>query len=196
MTTRIRKGEGSLGKLLNDRRWPIADHDHPEPRGVDRPAQPRRRHAGKLITDDALYERLDAMTAAARHADHEPECGRRHGGQLLRDKQLYENMNQTVGETARARGGDPQGSEEVPERQGQHLLRAGDDTTMQGSPMAHATTGRTVMLAFLVGAGGTGRPAALLFAPATRRRNARVSRTEGARSRRARSRRSSRAARS
>jgi phospholipid/cholesterol/gamma-HCH transport system substrate-binding protein len=54
--------------------------------------------AGKLLTDDALYQRIDGMTARLDTVLQQLNDGQGTAGQLLHDKQLYENMNGTVSE--------------------------------------------------------------------------------------------------
>jgi phospholipid/cholesterol/gamma-HCH transport system substrate-binding protein len=54
--------------------------------------------AGKLLTDDALYKRLDSVSARLDTVLQNLNDGQGTAGQLLHDKQLYENMNQTVTE--------------------------------------------------------------------------------------------------
>jgi phospholipid/cholesterol/gamma-HCH transport system substrate-binding protein len=54
--------------------------------------------AGKLLNDDALYQRLDSMTARLDTVLQNLNNGEGTAGQLLHDKRLYENMNQTVAE--------------------------------------------------------------------------------------------------
>ncbi len=112
--------------------------------------------AGKLLTDDALYKRMDSLTARLDTVLQNLNNGEGTAGQLLHDKQLYENMNQTIIGDARADRGDQEGSEEIPERESQHLLR---------HDMAKDNSG-SVMVAFVVGA-LTGAAVALLFAPAS-----------------------------
>ena len=51
---------------------------------------------GKLVTDDALYKRLDSVTARLDTVLQNLNDGQGTAGQLLHDKQLYENMNQTI----------------------------------------------------------------------------------------------------
>ena len=54
--------------------------------------------AGKLLTDDALYKRLDSVSSRLDTVLQNLNDGQGTAGQLLHDKQLYENMNQTVTE--------------------------------------------------------------------------------------------------
>jgi len=53
---------------------------------------------GKLLNDDALYKRLDAMTGRLDTLVDRLSTGEGTAGQLLQDKQLYENMNQAASE--------------------------------------------------------------------------------------------------
>ena len=78
---------------------------------------------GQLMTNDALYKRLDAVTTNLELLTAKLNKGEGTMGQLMNDKQLYENMNRTVTEIAAAAGRHPEGSEEVPERENEHLLR-------------------------------------------------------------------------
>jgi len=52
--------------------------------------------AGKLLTDVALYNRLDAVTARLDSLARRLDEGEGTAGLLLRDKRLYENMNGAV----------------------------------------------------------------------------------------------------
>jgi len=54
--------------------------------------------AGKLLTDDALYQRMDSLTARLDTVLQNFNNGQGTAGLLLHDKQLYENINQTVSE--------------------------------------------------------------------------------------------------
>ena len=77
MTRRINAGEGSLGRLLKDERVrQVAVVDDRQlrsafPGGLSR----GEGTAGKLLNDDALYKRLDAVTGAAGHPPDAPERG-------------------------------------------------------------------------------------------------------------------------
>ena len=51
-----------------------------------------------MLNDDALYKRLDGMTARLDTVLQQLNDGQGTAGQLLHDKQLYENMNGTVSE--------------------------------------------------------------------------------------------------
>jgi phospholipid/cholesterol/gamma-HCH transport system substrate-binding protein len=53
---------------------------------------------GKLLTDDALYKRLNSVTERLDGLTQRLNDGEGTAGQLLRDKQLYENMNTAVAE--------------------------------------------------------------------------------------------------
>ena len=52
--------------------------------------------AGKLMTDQALYNQLDAVAGRFDELLTKLNDGEGTAGQLLKDKQLYENMNGTV----------------------------------------------------------------------------------------------------
>jgi len=52
--------------------------------------------AGKLLTDQQLYDRLNNVTGRVDQLVTGLEAGRGTAGQLLRDQQLYENMNRAV----------------------------------------------------------------------------------------------------
>ena len=52
--------------------------------------------AGKLLTDEALYKRLDAVTGRLDTLLTRLNDGQGTAGQLLQDKKLYENMNGAV----------------------------------------------------------------------------------------------------
>ena len=95
----VRKGEGSLGQLMNDPALAKSlNQTSSEPRGDDRRLNRGEGTAGKLLNDDALYKRMDSMTARLDTVLQQLNDGQGTAGLLLRDKQLYENMNQTVGE--------------------------------------------------------------------------------------------------
>jgi phospholipid/cholesterol/gamma-HCH transport system substrate-binding protein len=52
--------------------------------------------AGKLLTDQQLYDRLNSMANRVDQVAAGLEAGRGTAGQLLHDQQLYENMNRAV----------------------------------------------------------------------------------------------------
>ena len=54
--------------------------------------------AGKLLTDDALFNRMTELTARFEKLAAGLEAGEGTAGALLKDQQLYENMNKTVAE--------------------------------------------------------------------------------------------------
>ncbi len=54
--------------------------------------------AGKLMTDAALYNRLNSTAERLDQLTATLQQGQGTAGQLLHDKQLYENMNGAVGE--------------------------------------------------------------------------------------------------
>jgi phospholipid/cholesterol/gamma-HCH transport system substrate-binding protein len=54
--------------------------------------------AGKLVTDPALYNRLNSMAERLDKVVGELQQGQGTAGQLLHDRQLYENMNAAVTE--------------------------------------------------------------------------------------------------
>ena len=78
--------------------------------------------AGKLLKDDALYKRLDAVTGRLDTLLTRLNDGQGTAGQLLQDKRLYENMNGVVTDMRSLLGGNQEGSQEVPEREGQYFL--------------------------------------------------------------------------
>jgi phospholipid/cholesterol/gamma-HCH transport system substrate-binding protein len=51
---------------------------------------------GKLLKDEALYKRLDAVTTRLDTLLARLNDGQGTAGQLLQDKKLYENMNGAV----------------------------------------------------------------------------------------------------
>jgi phospholipid/cholesterol/gamma-HCH transport system substrate-binding protein len=53
---------------------------------------------GKLMTDPALFNRLNSVTGRLDELVMKLSEGQGTAGQLLKDKQLYENMNKTVAE--------------------------------------------------------------------------------------------------
>jgi phospholipid/cholesterol/gamma-HCH transport system substrate-binding protein len=54
--------------------------------------------AGKLLTDQQLYDRLNSMTSRVDEVVSGLNAGRGTAGQLLQDRALYENMNRAVTE--------------------------------------------------------------------------------------------------
>ena len=55
--------------------------------------------AGKLLTDQQLYDRFNNVVEPAGSArQRASRAGRGTAGQLLKDQRLYENMNQTASE--------------------------------------------------------------------------------------------------
>ena len=54
--------------------------------------------AGKLLTDPALFNRLNSVTERLNSLVTKLDAGEGTAGQLLKDKQLYENMNGAVGD--------------------------------------------------------------------------------------------------
>ena len=53
---------------------------------------------GKLMNDDALYQRLNAVTTKLEKLTTNLNQGQGTMGQLMNDKQLYDNLNKTVTE--------------------------------------------------------------------------------------------------
>lgn len=53
---------------------------------------------GRLISDDALYKRMDDMAGRLDALVNRLTSGQGTAGQLLQDRQLYENMNQAASE--------------------------------------------------------------------------------------------------
>jgi phospholipid/cholesterol/gamma-HCH transport system substrate-binding protein len=51
---------------------------------------------GKLMTDQQLYDRFNAMAARVDQLFAGLEAGQGTAGKLLKDQQLYENMNRAV----------------------------------------------------------------------------------------------------
>ena len=98
-----------------------------------------------------MTERLDELVTKLND-------GEGTAGQLLKDKQLYENMNGAVNDLRALLADDPEGSEEIPQRESEHLLMARDDGGGAGS----------ILLAFILGA-VSGAAVALLYAPASGR---------------------------
>jgi phospholipid/cholesterol/gamma-HCH transport system substrate-binding protein len=54
--------------------------------------------AGKLVTDEQLYNRLNSLSDRIDKVMAGLQQGEGTAGQLLRDRQLYENMNGTMAE--------------------------------------------------------------------------------------------------
>ena len=118
--------------------------------------------AGKLLTDEALYARLTALTTRLDDLSLALQSGRGTAGRLLQDDVLYDNMNASVAELRQLALGHPEGPEEVSERQGQPVLTT---TPGQEGVCRETASGGSVMLAFMLGA-MAGAAVALLFAPA------------------------------
>ena len=53
---------------------------------------------GRLLNEDALYEKLDSLTAHLDKLTKSLNAGEGTAGQLLQDRALYENMNEAVSE--------------------------------------------------------------------------------------------------
>ena len=100
MTARIRSGEGSLGKLLNDPAMANSlTGDDAESRDADRaPRTAAKAPPASCSTTPRSTIGSTGMTEQLRLLATNLNSGEGTAGQLLRDKQLYENMNQTVGE--------------------------------------------------------------------------------------------------
>src|SRR6266550_4285382 len=97
VTARIRNGEGSLGKLLNDdalsKSVTSATNNLDAITGRINKGEGT---AGKLITDEELYNRLNSMADRLDKLTASLNQGEGTAGQLLHDKQLYENINGAV----------------------------------------------------------------------------------------------------
>jgi phospholipid/cholesterol/gamma-HCH transport system substrate-binding protein len=52
--------------------------------------------AGKLLTDQQLYDRLNGMANSMNELTAGLNAGQGTAGQLLRDRELYENMNRAA----------------------------------------------------------------------------------------------------
>ena len=98
MTARIRAGEGSLGKLLNDES--VAASMKSAAANLDS-------FTGRINRGEGTLGQLAAAGSAARLSSVSDgldkvvaalQQGEGTAGQLLRDKQLYENMNGTMAE--------------------------------------------------------------------------------------------------
>ncbi len=106
VTARIRAGEGSLGKLLNDDAMArslssttsnldkLTHNLDTITGGITR----GEGTLGKLTTSDELFNRLTSMTDRLDKLVASLQQGNGTAGLLLHDKQLYENMNKTVAE--------------------------------------------------------------------------------------------------
>ena len=79
------------------------------------------------MTDPALFNRLNSVTERLDQLVTRLNEGEGTAGQLLKDKQLYENMNKVTTEISALIAEITQGSPEVPEREGQHLLGSSPD---------------------------------------------------------------------
>ena len=97
--TRIRAGEGTLGKFLNDDT--IARSVSSTTANLNEITGRINRGegtAGRLISDRALYDRLNSMSDRLDKVMAGLQQGEGTAGRLLRDRELYENMNGAVGE--------------------------------------------------------------------------------------------------
>ena len=54
--------------------------------------------AGKLLTDDGLYKRIDALTARIDTLTTDLKAGKGTAGALLKDQKLYDNLNAAASE--------------------------------------------------------------------------------------------------
>ena len=99
VTARINRGEGALGRFLNDEA--MARSLSNTTANLDQVTGRLSRGegtAGKLLTDQQLYDRLNSMANRIDQVTAGLEAGRGTAGALLRDQQLYENMNGAVAE--------------------------------------------------------------------------------------------------
>ena len=89
-------------------------------------AQQGRRHDGQADERTTrCIKRLNAVTTNLEQLTAKLNQGQGTMGQLMNDKQLYDNMNRTVTEMQQPARRHPEGPEEVPERQDEHLLKVG-----------------------------------------------------------------------
>jgi phospholipid/cholesterol/gamma-HCH transport system substrate-binding protein len=99
VTARIRAGEGSLGKLLNDES--VAASMKSATANLDSFTGRINRGEGtlgQLATNQELYNRMSSVSDRLDKVVAALQQGEGTAGQLLRDKQLYENMNGAVSE--------------------------------------------------------------------------------------------------
>ena len=124
MTTRINNGEGSLGQPAERRRvCQLADSSTTKNLdGITARLNRGEGTAGKLLTDDALYKRIDALTGRLDELIEKLERRQGTAAQLLNDRQLYDNLNKAVTELGGLVAGHPQGSPEVLARESQYFL--------------------------------------------------------------------------
>ena len=54
--------------------------------------------AGKILTDDALYKRIDTLTARLDELTKKLSTGDGTAAHLINDRQLYDNLNKAVTE--------------------------------------------------------------------------------------------------
>ena len=117
--------------------------------------------AGKLLTDQQLYDRLNSMAGAVRRGGRGLAAGRGTAGQLLRDQQLYENMNRAVTELRDLLADIRKDPEEVSSRERQHLLATGGNHGIERQFRQAAYSWR------LFSARSPGPPWRCLYAPAS-----------------------------
>ena len=87
---------------------------------------------GKLMNEDALYTAAERGDERFEKSHGQAQQGQGTMGQLMNDKQLYDNMNQADHRDAQPARRHPQGPEEVPECQNEHLLGTWEGPDMNG----------------------------------------------------------------
>ncbi len=124
ITNKINQGQGSIGQLMNDPAFAkslsaaTANFE-----SLSAKLNQGQGTAGKLMNDTALYDRLTAVTTQLEQLTRSLNEGQGTMGKLMRDQQLYDNMNRTMSELQGLLADIRKDPEEVPEREGQHLLK-------------------------------------------------------------------------
>jgi phospholipid/cholesterol/gamma-HCH transport system substrate-binding protein len=106
ITEKIDTGEGPLARLLNDKSMAksLADTSQQLANTTQHFDEIGRRlnrgegTAGKLLTDEQLYDRLTNVANRLQQLVAGVEGGQGTAGQLLKDQRLYENMNKAASE--------------------------------------------------------------------------------------------------
>jgi len=100
ITEKIDRGEGSVGKFINDPSL-YNNVSHTAQMASDLMDQMKRGEGslGKLLVDTELYDHFNVASEKLNKIADRLEAGQGSLGKLLKDDTLYNNMNQTVAKT-------------------------------------------------------------------------------------------------
>ncbi len=100
ITASIKRGRGQPRRRCSTiRRWPARCRPRPPTsKGIAGRLAKGEGTAGKLLTDEALFARLSALTTRLDDLSLGLQSGRGTAGRLLQDDVLYDNMNASVAE--------------------------------------------------------------------------------------------------